>query len=469
MTLHHQVGHAFRKAKGSAGRMPCWSSGLALAGHMSRWTVTLDAQLAAAETAGQEKAGDKSESRVLSVHLSDATDVPYDGDAVSIASTAPWEHRSHSARKPRHRPSRRARRRERQAECEHLTRLQHLGNLADLEIDLGRFPLDFSGTLAACLEEDAEDALSFGVPTLCSERDSSDSYVQRLDNDSTCDNNVENDKDIDEDRNNDNTFCPREDDDDCTHSDDAAAHRSCSHIVDTGSSSNGRNLKRKLDTVDFCVQDRDDLDERLLPLSQEAGPASISGLSEMQAQSIERDNPAGDLSASAHTLDEYYMPIEHTLRELQAVLSGGAPNDDGGIILLRQSILAQCDKLKDLIRVRPRHGLIKVSHVIDLIQAEITERDTPGQHEYATSPGLYKWCGNMEECIAEYDRLENEDQELALADVYEEMQMHVGTIDYCLEALEELQLEERENERENESIVQRMLQQRLAASLSSKR
>ena len=108
------------------------------------------------------------------------------------------------------------------------------------------------------------------------------------------------------------------------------------------------------------------------------------------------------------------------------------------------------------------------AQVVELLQSQLTERDSPGFSELAVSPGLYKWCQEMDVCFSDFHDLEQEEQELSLAAVQEEMELHISTLDYCLERFDELLDEERENEREERVVLERIVQQRLAASQASR-
>ena len=56
-----------------------------------------------------------------------------------------------------------------------------------------------------------------------------------------------------------------------------------------------------------------------------------------------------------------------------------------------------------------------------------------------------------------------------LVDINEEIQMHVCTVDHCVEDFDEFLSDEEENEKEHDLIVKPMSQQRSAASFSVRR
>ena len=79
--LHNQVGHAFRQAAKDAHLAPFWKNGVRIAGHVSCWAKSLDAQLAS----GTFDAPCEEKHRVLTAQVSDDTVAPPEEDTVSCA------------------------------------------------------------------------------------------------------------------------------------------------------------------------------------------------------------------------------------------------------------------------------------------------------------------------------------------------------------------------------------------------
>jgi len=188
-TLHNRVGYALRDSKPWARMAPSWREGAVLMAGLLEWTrrwdsdlsrSSLDAMEDRAPTLGQcEGLQDgAAHGRRLRQHDSGtSTNVPEtgeddDGDSasvVSIATTATWDLGSHgqshvsgsrSLRKPRCRPGRRTRRKERQAEFDALGARLHRQGQDEVELENGRMPLPFLRTMADSLltiaEEDDE-------------------------------------------------------------------------------------------------------------------------------------------------------------------------------------------------------------------------------------------------------------------------------------------------------------------------
>lgn len=150
-------------------------------------------------------------------------------------------------------------------------------------------------------------------------------------------------------------------------------------------------------------------------------------------------------------------------------MSGRPPEDIAALPALYRSLEDACDKLRRALLTRPRYGLAMVSEATDLIRSQITERDTPGYNEYATAPGILAWCASLRSFASEYEDLEEEDRQASFGELQEDTELHLATVDYCLEAFHEIVAEERERERESSLVVQQILQQRMAASLASRR
>ena len=69
-----------------------------------------------------------------------------------------------------------------------------------------------------------------------------------------------------------------------------------------------------------------------------------------------------------------------------------------------------CDNLNRALLIVPRYGLANASRVVDLVKSEITERDTPGFHELAKSPGLLAWCADIDHMTAEFQSMSCEER-----------------------------------------------------------
>ena len=144
--------YAFRKARQHGFKASCWGHGAHLAGQVSQWTKSLDQQLACLQAAEEPKFADKS--RVLVAHVSDAITVPQDDEVASCATTEAWESVSHSGRKPRHRPRRRARRTEKVLEEDRLMRSLAGEGAKELEWETRGLS---AGLLMTCFEDCCDD------------------------------------------------------------------------------------------------------------------------------------------------------------------------------------------------------------------------------------------------------------------------------------------------------------------------
>ena len=126
------------------------------------------------------------------------------------------------------------------------------------------------------------------------------------------------------------------------------------------------------------------------------------------------------------------------------------------------------DVLKQVLLVKLRYGLITAGEVVELLQTERIEKDTPGYHMYATSPGIYAWCRAMAALESTYGELAVEDRDAAMEEVQCDMETHLGTIQYCLESYEEILEAERENWKSDQILLEQLVQRRLVASLATK-
>ena len=90
------------------------------------------------------------------VHLSDATTIIQD-ELVSCATIEAWEHITHSTRKPRVRPNRRAQRRMKLQEQNDLVKSPANVGATELVFETRGFPWSTIGLLTTCLEQDVED------------------------------------------------------------------------------------------------------------------------------------------------------------------------------------------------------------------------------------------------------------------------------------------------------------------------
>ena len=208
----------------------------------------------------------------------------------------------------------------------------------------------------------------------------------------------------------------------------------------------GKARKRKLTDVEFK------------PVSQEQVQSSASSLCPDRTPDIQ----------TAATLEEFYNPIQAALENLSSVFLCEAPTDAAGIHALNCQIRAACDSLNQVLNVKPRYGLTVASQVVDLLRTELVDRDLPGSHEYATCPGPYSLCRNIDTLLSELCGLSSGDLPEAIEDfdfAYELENMS-SIAQYCLERFGELLEEERESERESSRAVQQILQQRLSASLA---
>ena len=147
--LHNQVGYAFRRAAKLAKKAPCWKSGAFLAGQVTRWAKSLDLQLAA-NAHVVESARSSARPRVLVAHLSEETCVPQDEVASSGVETGAWDHVSDTARKPRRRPHRRARRSTKLREEDVTMRALAFEAATEFELEARGLPLSTMGVLATC-------------------------------------------------------------------------------------------------------------------------------------------------------------------------------------------------------------------------------------------------------------------------------------------------------------------------------
>ena len=263
----------------------------------------------------------------------------------------------------------------------HSARMQHAGDLADLDWDLGRLPLNTYSMLATCLEEDLVDAQclqhsheevtepSDGAPEGCTEeKEAVDEKPEITEEPTTI------------------SICLP--------------------------------LKRKLGNVDFRVPDRGEEEEVVNSGPPQPGSAPLSGSSLGHAQIEKREQASNGFLDTAHTLDEFYSPIRTALSKLRDVLSGGPPVAMGDVTILRCTVVDVCDQLRRLICVRPRVGLCRASHVVELIQSQITERDDPGMSILAASSGICIWCDDVDIYRKEANNFEKEEREFALADIY---------------------------------------------------
>lgn len=385
-----------------------------LAKHLSCWTKSLDEQLSMRTDEASDvhhfAEVDPLLPRELKAHPTGETIAPSEDDLESCATTEPWDVRT--SRKPRCRPNRRAKRHARLLDFESLVRQQSISGASELAWDTGKIPISAFGALAACLEEsDAEVHEGTGawsspqVSEAREERDDTQVTVDELD-----------------------------------------VTLACSSQDRPMASNTG--LKRKLDAVEFDVLDPDDF-------------TSFAAVPFQACEGEQCERNLLNEQESAHTLDAYYLPMRTALCEIYGILDGTPPLTAKNIEFLCDSIRAGCDKLKRLLKVRPRYGLIVASRAVELIQTEITERPGAG--------GLHAWCNELDVLLSEFDCLERQDQQFYLSDVQEEMVLHASTIEYCLQAFDELLEEERSNDAEDRSIVEGMLQQRLTASLAARR
>ena len=155
--LHHQVGHAFRRAAASGGGAKCWHHGSSLAGKVAKWCKELDVQLT------PDSCSDRP--RVLAPQVSDATTASpgeeygdEDGSA-SCATTVDWNLQAVQRRKARHRPGRRAKRTSRLAEQQQLIAQLDCRGMQEVEWETFGIPIQAMGLLASCIEEDLEEEL----------------------------------------------------------------------------------------------------------------------------------------------------------------------------------------------------------------------------------------------------------------------------------------------------------------------
>jgi hypothetical protein len=429
-TLHHRIGHAFRVARRDLESADYWVNGLHLARHMAHWSVILDQQMGADEDqAVQESVKQR---RTLSVHLSEVTTA---ADDASVATTEQWSQDVRN-RKPRHRPHRRVNRRMRLQWEEDMARKQHESSAAQLDYDMGRFPLHMMSCLAACLEEDLQDdAEVIGGGAMLSGCDiDCDSHSSH--------------RGHDEQQSNHNYTQQASISNHPSH----AEHESHQCDLHNHGDRRGCGLKRKFATADLVSVDRYDESEE--KLKEEEAPSNCAR--------------ADESHGTAPTLEDFYEPIGTVLERMRSLLSNGQPAGLMGISQLRHGIKSQVEALSKSLCVRPRYGLIKAGEVIELLRTEIVERDTPGYHEYATPPGLHAWCQELSVLESTYEELAAEDRDAAVEEVQYDMEMHLGTIQYCLDSYEELLDAERENLKGDQILLEQAVWHRLAASLASR-
>ena len=124
---------------------------------------------------------------------------------------------------------------------------------------------------------------------------------------------------------------------------------------------------RKLSVADFHALDRDDVDD---------GSSDGHKQDEKCKQPLAEEQHVEQVVA--HTLDEFYMPIHGALQGLLNLLKNTPPADATEVMNLSHDVRCLCNDPNRASSVEPRYGLVMASQVVDLVEAEITERDTPG-------------------------------------------------------------------------------------------
>jgi len=157
------------------------------------------------------------------------------------------------------------------------------------------------------------------------------------------------------------------------------------------------------------------------------------------AQAEKREQFNDGLVENAGSLGDLYADIRTTLLHLQFVLTDAPPGCVQDVKALLAEVRDGCDTLKSLIRIPPSINFSKaaeVSEVIELLQMQIIEPD-PGSCQ-----GLYKWCDEIDICFTGFEGLEDSEKVFLVDDVWEDMQIQVSTVNYCLEAFENLPTDE---------------------------
>lgn len=408
--FHHQLGYAMRRVQKIARETVCWQDGKRLAGQLSEWTKVLNGQLATKDCG---RSG-----RVLMQHLSDATTGLPGGDAededvASIATTAPWSHAGRTCmRQPRKRPNRRAKRSARlQEEQRTIVMLAREGAL-EMEWSAGSLPSEAIAPLVAALET-IDEFDCFGQDFFEQEfhfSDAEDSVVSAGSQGVSP-----------------GSLVPQE----------------CCRNTSGSASACTSGKKRKLDSLGIEHDDR---------LHEEPSALASSSLQNVSA-----------------TWRDFFDTLNSALMHLNDTLQAKPPQCLEGLMGLAGTLEQSCQQLQRVSEMHPCAGMVAARKALDFIDDEVVKRDSPGHHIYATSPGIFAWLASLRSLILEFPGLDDEEQESALDDVSQDMELHACTAAYCIDTVQEAFEEESENQVDIAKQVEHAIQQRLAFSLASRR
>ena len=138
----------------------------------------------------------------------------------------------------------------------------------------------------------------------------------------------------------------------------------------------------------------------------------------------------------AESIEEYYGPMLHVLEGLQNTLAGDPPENVEGLRSLVGRIEAARLELEMTRLVRPTFAPTAASDVHELLDTQLTDRQNA--NEYAVGPGPFEWGVALRAVVDEWDGLDAECREDALADAVEFQEEYSVSLGYVIESFQDL-------------------------------
>jgi len=176
-----------------------------------------------------------------------------------------------------------------------------------------------------------------------------------------------------------------------------------------------KQLKRKLEAVEFEVVESDWFDQEMA--------ARIGTNRERMSQF----KPAS-----------FYMRVKIVLSGLISILDGPRPKDKIEVETLQSHIRKG---FKDVVELTQAAAFTaEPREVLEIMRSHITEKIDACSR--APAPGMMEWCERLDSEFEDFDSLDLEDKAFFLDDVKAEMEEHKCQIEFCLESIDEVILQE---------------------------
>jgi len=160
-----------------------------------------------------------------------------------------------------------------------------------------------------------------------------------------------------------------------------------------------------------------------------------------------------------------FDPIFAALCQLQATMQTESPKCLDDFKFVARKLAHNRQQLDKIVLSQPCYGMVAASTALESIKSELIDRSND---TYSRAPRLFEWLVTLQDPILEFDGLDGDVQVEPLEDVGLELEMHSSIVEYCVEAVQEVFEEERENQQCMEDALERVMQHRLAQSVASR-